>query len=240
MLRTTGARLGNVRPFEGLDRIPEMEPKMIKLKLLSTAALMALALPLAMSSGAFAQEHGGKGGYARGGGASFSGGGMRGGGAATAGQRFSGGGGMSAGTRFNGGAGPGFSGRVAATSTSPSYSGNWQGGNRNWQGGNWQGGNRWAGGGYDRRYRRGGGFWPGVAVGAAIGGSYAYYGGPGYYDPGYYDDGYYNDSYYYDDSVAVAAAPEGGDAAYCAQTYRSYDPASGTYLGYDGQRHPCP
>jgi hypothetical protein len=24
------------------------------------------------------------------------------------------------------------------------------------------------------------------------------------------------------------------------QTYRSYDPQSGTYLGYDGVRHPCP
>jgi len=28
--------------------------------------------------------------------------------------------------------------------------------------------------------------------------------------------------------------------AYCSQRFRSYDPASGTYLGYDGQRHPCP
>jgi hypothetical protein len=27
---------------------------------------------------------------------------------------------------------------------------------------------------------------------------------------------------------------------YCAQRYRSYDPASGTYLGFDGVRHPCP
>jgi hypothetical protein len=24
------------------------------------------------------------------------------------------------------------------------------------------------------------------------------------------------------------------------QTYRSYDPGSGTYLGNDGFRHPCP
>jgi hypothetical protein len=24
------------------------------------------------------------------------------------------------------------------------------------------------------------------------------------------------------------------------QTYRSYDPQSGTYLGFDGQRRPCP
>jgi hypothetical protein len=28
--------------------------------------------------------------------------------------------------------------------------------------------------------------------------------------------------------------------AYCVQRVRSYDPASGTYLGYDGLRHPCP
>jgi hypothetical protein len=35
-----------------------------------------------------------------------------------------------------------------------------------------------------------------------------------------------------------AQAAEGN--AYCSQRYRSYDPASGTYLGYDGMRHPCP
>ena len=34
--------------------------------------------------------------------------------------------------------------------------------------------------------------------------------------------------------------PNSGGDAYCAQRYRSYDPASGTYLGYDGLRHPCP
>ncbi|NEU99008.1 BA14K family protein, partial [Bradyrhizobium uaiense] len=79
-------------------------------------------------------------------------------------------------------------------------------------------------------------FWPGAVAGAVVGGalaSGAYYG----YGPGYYDDSYG----YYDDSapVAVEAAP-GGDASYCAQRYRSYDPASGTYLGFDGLRHPCP
>jgi BA14K-like protein len=31
-----------------------------------------------------------------------------------------------------------------------------------------------------------------------------------------------------------------GAIDYCAQRYRSYDPASGTYLGFDGLRHPCP
>lgn len=29
-------------------------------------------------------------------------------------------------------------------------------------------------------------------------------------------------------------------SASCAARYASYDPASGTYLGYDGLRHPCP
>jgi len=29
------------------------------------------------------------------------------------------------------------------------------------------------------------------------------------------------------------------DGSYCAQRFRSYDPGTGTYLGYDGQRHRC-
>ena len=85
-----------------------------------------------------------------------------------------------------------------------------------------------------------------VAAGAALG-AYAAYGGAGYYDygPGYYDDTYYDNTYYdngYDDGATVAVVPGGVgvDANYCAQRYRSYDPASGTYLGYDGQRYPCP
>ncbi|KLK93869.1 hypothetical protein AA309_05085 [Microvirga vignae] len=42
-------------------------------------------------------------------------------------------------------------------------------------------------------------------------------------------------------SQAQAAPAYGSNVqAYCAQRYRSYDPASGTYLGYDGLRHPCP
>ena len=75
-------------------------------------------------------------------------------------------------------------------------------------------------------------------IGGAIASqSYGYYGGPGYaYGPGYYDDQYYDDG-----AVAVAPAPvSGDDVAYCMQTYRSYDPASGTYVGFDGLRHPCP
>jgi len=73
--------------------------------------------------------------------------------------------------------------------------------------------------------------------GALAADSYAYYGGPDYY----YGPDYYGDDTYYDTGPEVAVVPGGGDdASYCAQRYRSYDPASGTYLGYDGQRHPCP
>jgi hypothetical protein len=33
----------------------------------------------------------------------------------------------------------------------------------------------------------------------------------------------------------------GGDAVgYCMRRYRSFDPGSMTYLGFDGYRHPCP
>ena len=35
-------------------------------------------------------------------------------------------------------------------------------------------------------------------------------------------------------------ASSGEEEAYCAQRFRSYDPASGTYLGFDGLRHSCP
>jgi hypothetical protein len=62
--------------------------------------------------------------------------------------------------------------------------------------------------------------------------------GGGYYDPYYYDDYAYDD--YYDGGSPAYVVSSGADPAYCAQRYRSYDPASGTYLGYDGLRHPCP
>jgi hypothetical protein len=102
------------------------------------------------------------------------------------------------------------------------------------------GGARFSGGGYRGGYaNRGGGggaVVPGLIAGAVIGGALASsYGGPGYYAPGYYDDQY--------DDGPVAVAPQvGGDdsVGYCMQTYRSYDPRSGTYLGTDGYRHPCP
>jgi hypothetical protein len=41
-------------------------------------------------------------------------------------------------------------------------------------------------------------------------------------------------------AIAGSQARASDAVAYCAQRFRSYDPASGTYLGYDGRRHPCP
>ncbi|WP_068013772.1 BA14K family protein [Rhodoplanes sp. Z2-YC6860] len=98
----------------------------------------------------------------------------------------------------------------------------------------------------------------GLAAGAIIGGAilnatqprgyYGYDGGYGYgaygYDQGYggYDSDYVEaPSYRYGPGpVYRQSYVEGGnDAGYCQQRYRSYDPASGTYLGYDGLRHPC-
>ena len=110
----------------------------------------------------------------------------------------------------------------------------WNGGRTAWNGNN----GAWHGGFHHHRFFPGA-FAAGVAVGAL--GSYAYYGGPDYsYDSGYGDT--YYDNGYYDDGATVAVAPgaAGTDASYCARRYQSYDPASGTYLGYDGLRHPCP
>lgn len=72
--------------------------------------------------------------------------------------------------------------------------------------------NRW-----DRRdrrsYRRGyGGVGAGFAAGAIIGGAIA----------------------------AQQAQASANVHTYCSQRFRSYDPRSGTYLGYDGLRHACP
>jgi hypothetical protein len=77
------------------------------------------------------------------------------------------------------------------------------------------------------------GFGPGFVGGAIVGSAvaapyyyrpypYYYYGPPAAYGPGYPAPGY-------------AGAP-----GYCATRFKSWDPATGTYLGHDGLRHPCP
>ena len=75
----------------------------------------------------------------------------------------------------------------------------------------------------------------GLLGGAIVGGALAapYYYGEPYYGEPYYPPAAYGPGYY-------PAPGNGGDASYCASRYRSYDPATGTYLGYDGVRHPCP
>ncbi len=101
---------------------------------------------------------------------------------------------------------------------------------------------RWRGrGGYARGYNRGfyrGGYYRrgpgagaiigGLAAGALIGGAIASQSSPYY---GAYGAPYYAAPTYANPSDAVS---------YCMQRFRSYDPASGTYLGYDGLRHSCP
>lgn len=63
-----------------------------------------------------------------------------------------------------------------------------------------------------------GAFAAGVAAGVVIGGAAA---APGiYYVP--------------------VPSPADDAVAYCTQTYSSYDPQSGTYVGDDGNLHPCP
>ena len=108
----------------------------------------------------------------------------------------------------------------------------WRGGvGRGGWGGGWRGGHGWGWGGPAA------GLAAGAIIGGAIAASQPYGYGYGYdYSPGYY--GY--DSYGYAPGGYVAVAPGGGDVAYCEQRFRSYDPGSGTYLGYDGLRHPCP
>jgi hypothetical protein len=38
---------------------------------------------------------------------------------------------------------------------------------------------------------------------------------------------------------AYAYMGESANVSSCSQRYRSFDPASGSFLGYDGHRHPC-
>jgi hypothetical protein len=188
---------------------------MISLKMLSTAAALALLVPMVAPSASYAE--GPKAGRAVGAG----------------------------GTAFRAGGTPSMRtvGRAPATSFAAGAPAVRPSGGAAWNGG---GGGAWDG---YRHRDHDGRWWPGaVAAGAVIGGAiaandaYAYYGGPVYGGPAYYDQpAYYDDQYVDDGAVAVVPVPAGEDsAAYCAQRYRSYDPASGTYLGFDGMRHPCP
>ncbi len=104
-----------------------------------------------------------------------------------------------------------------------------------WRGPDEGGGWREDGGYADRGWEGG----PAIdGGGVAVGGYGPDYGdGPDEYvmvDPGY--------GYGYGPGPGPdVVQPEPGDpVAYCQAHFKSYDPASGTYLGYDGVRHPCP
>ncbi len=116
------------------------------------------------------------------------------------------------------------------------------GGGRGYDGGR----DRYAGG--YRRHGHGGEIGAGLAglaAGAVIGGAIA--NSPAYDDPYYAPDAGYAPApaYGYGQDYAAgeddAVDPGAGDqVAYCESRYRSYDPRSGTFLGLDGLRHPCP
>jgi hypothetical protein len=186
--------------------------------------IAALATALAASAPATAGPGGGDGKVGGGGGAHMGGGGggakMGGGG----GGRSFGSPGMKSGSvAVNPGVGR--SAGVAANARS-NFSGSNFAANRS---GTWQG--------RHHHHHRYGGFGAGFAAGALIGSAPYYYGGA--YPYGYYDDGDYA---YGDDGYETygSASVGGADDQYCAQRFKSYDPSSGTYLGYDGARHPCP
>jgi hypothetical protein len=96
--------------------------------------------------------------------------------------------------------------------------------------------------------------WGGAVAAGVIGGAVAAatspLWAPGYYDyyPGYaYAPGYTYDygapAYTYDYAAPAYTydyvAPR-GDAGWCEAHFRSYNPATGMYLGYDGRYHSCP
>jgi hypothetical protein len=90
----------------------------------------------------------------------------------------------------------------------------------------------------------GGGFAAGALLGGALLAPRYYAPGPYYYAPGPYSAPgpyYAAPGSYYSDPGPGYADPAGEDpVGYCVARFRSYDPHSGTYLGYDGLRHPCP
>jgi len=87
---------------------------------------------------------------------------------------------------------------------------------RHWHGG-WHHHGRWHHGWRHGGWGPGIGFAAGALLGSALAPRPYYYGGRAY-----------------------AYEPAPPDVAYCEQRFRSYDPDTGTYLGYDGHRHPCP
>jgi hypothetical protein len=77
---------------------------------------------------------------------------------------------------------------------------------------------------------------PDVGFGFSFGGPY--YGYDGYYAPGYAYD--YGEPDYGPPAYAPPAYASNDAEAYCASRFRSYNPVTQSYTGYDGLQHPCP
>lgn len=95
------------------------------------------------------------------------------------------------------------------------------GGRRFGHAGRGYGRHRGYGRGYGYRrggYGRGGAALGGLAAGAIIGGALAAQAAQG----------------------GNGSGPSRAEVASCSRRFKSYDASSGTYLGYDGQRHACP
>ena len=94
------------------------------------------------------------------------------------------------------------------------------------------------------RRRRSSGAAAAIVAGAIIGGIIASQAGPVYPYGSYYPAyGLYPAYPYSPPYVVYRAYPAPAyDAAiaYCIRRFRSYDPYTRTYLGYDGRRHGCP
>jgi hypothetical protein len=80
--------------------------------------------------------------------------------------------------------------------------------------------------------------WPGAVAAGVVGGAIAAATSP-LWAPGYYD---YYPGYTYAPAYGFAPGPvvaNGGNTGWCEAHFRSYNPATGMYTGYDGLQHPC-
>jgi hypothetical protein len=147
---------------------------------------------------------------------------------AQVGQRHGGSGMGGHGGSFHSGGGMGGRGGIHNGGGMGGHGGGWSRGGMATHGGGWRGGyENGSGYGSGRGYGNGYGYGGaalglGLLGGAIIGSQYPYYDSNNGYEVGYDND------------------RQDTDGSYCASRFRSFDPASGTYLGYDGLRHPCP
>ena len=83
--------------------------------------------------------------------------------------------------------------------------------------------------------------WGGAVAAGVLGGAVAAATSP-LWAPRYYDyyPGYADEPYGYAVAPSPVVVPGGNTVAYCESRFRSYNPSTGMYLGFDGQYHSCP